>query len=446
MHLHLRTVLGGLNASAASRVTTQGSGTHSVGNLESIQEGSTTDSQSDTFSTFGNEMDHDANASDLGDRKASTWSKGKMRDNPFDDPIEEMDFNVMLIFQYENFFGAEIYKDPLCRYAFKTADNRTPFNQFPMVNYQGDLYMGKDGSRYQVTKYPQQVDACGVLQAGPMSFEVPNPEATTSGLNKIGTSTNPTGLGLDHKSPLDKLFADFHFDEGDESFKWKLIRNINVTKVFQDNVVQEVFRDSSDVYYETTRLPHLQFLVQHTVTLEQLGLETRVRDEHKNHFRTLEWNKVRDLTWKGKPLFSYEPPASTARPGHVAYSTETKAPKPKPSFSEWTTARGPLPFWSMPPAHEREDRIDPGLERLGGSRHPMEAVRFIPPQEDMEKGRPHRRHDDDHRKVRPSALQKLVKKYDGSGDPYDHVAAYRQVVHAEHVRDTRTQIEDFDQP
>ena len=47
------------------------------------------------------------------------------------------------------------------------------------------------------------------------------------------------------------------------------------------------------------------------------------------------------------------------------------------------------------------------------------------------------------RRVRPSALQKLVKRYDGSGDPHDHVAAYKQAVHAEQVRDTHTQIEGF---
>ena len=57
---------------------------------------------------------------------------------------------------------------------------------------------------------------------------------------------------------------------------------------------------------------------------------------------------------------------------------------------------------------------------------------------------PARRHDDEHsRKMRPSALQKLVKKYDGSGDPYDHVAAFRQAIHAEQVADTHTQIEGF---
>ena len=57
--------------------------------------------------------------------------------------------------------------------------------------------------------------------------------------------------------------------------------------------------------------------------------------------------------------------------------------------------------------------------------------------------RPPRRHRGDHRKVRPSALQKLVKKYDGSGDPFDHIAAFKQAVHAEQVSDTHTKIEGF---
>ncbi len=53
---------------------------------------------------------------------------------------------------YTNVHRAEIYKDPLGRYMFKSAEHRTPFNEMPMVNYQGDLYMGIDGARYEVTR------------------------------------------------------------------------------------------------------------------------------------------------------------------------------------------------------------------------------------------------------------------------------------------------------
>ena len=51
--------------------------------------------------------------------------------------------------------------------------------------------------------------------------------------------------------------------------------------------------------------------------------------------------------------------------------------------------------------------------------------------------------DEVHRRVKPFSLQKLVKRYNGSDDPHEHVAAYRQAVHAEQVSDTHTQIEGF---
>ena len=45
--------------------------------------------------------------------------------------------------------------------------------------------------------------------------------------------------------------------------------------------------------------------------------------------------------------------------------------------------------------------------------------------------------------MRPSTLQKIVKKYDGFGDPYDHVAAFWQAIHAKDVKDIHTQIKGF---
>ena len=49
-----------------------------------------------------------------------------------------------------------------------------------------------------------------------------------------------------------------------------------------------------------------------------------------------------------------------------------------------------------------------------------------------------------HWQVRPFALQKVVKCYDGSNDLHDHMAAYKQAtMHAEQVQDTHTQIKGF---
>ena len=52
-----------------------------------------------------------------------------------------------------------------------------------------------------------------------------------------------------------------------------------------------------------------------------------------------------------------------------------------------------------------------------------------------------------HWRVRSLALQKLVKRHNESGDPHDHVATYKQVVHAEQERDTHTlKLRALDQP
>ena len=46
-------------------------------------------------------------------------------------------------------------------------------------------------------------------------------------------------------------------------------------------------------------------------------------------------------------------------------------------------------------------------------------------------------------KTRPSHFQKWVKKYNGSGDPYDYLASFRQVVRAKEVTDLHVLKEGF---
>ena len=49
----------------------------------------------------------------------------------------------------------------------------------------------------------------------------------------------------------------------------------------------------------------------------------------------------------------------------------------------------------------------------------------------------------DSKKARPSQLHKLCKTFNGSGDPYDHVARFRQVLYAEEVDDVHTMVQGF---
>lgn len=49
----------------------------------------------------------------------------------------------------------------------------------------------------------------------------------------------------------------------------------------------------------------------------------------------------------------------------------------------------------------------------------------------------------DHQEVWPSSFQNWVKKYNGLGDPYNHLASFKQVVWAEQVNDFHTKVEGF---
>ena len=91
--------------------------------------------------------------------------------NPFGDVHDDLDFDIPLRFRFTNPFGTDVYQDPLNRYAFKTAEHLTPFELSPLVNYQGDQYVGRDGARYQVTQNPHSIDPYGILRDASGSAE-----------------------------------------------------------------------------------------------------------------------------------------------------------------------------------------------------------------------------------------------------------------------------------
>ena len=47
------------------------------------------------------------------------------------------------------------------------------------------------------------------------------------------------------------------------------------------------------------------------------------------------------------------------------------------------------------------------------------------------------------RKVRPSDFQKWVKRFNGTGDPYRHLASFQQMARAKKVHDLHTLVEGF---
>ena len=74
------------------------------------------------------------------------------------------------------------------RYVYKTGEHLTPFDKYHWVNYQGDMYMGDDGARYEETESPENIDASGNLH-----ISKNNPQ--TLDQSQIKEFTHPQGKG-----------------------------------------------------------------------------------------------------------------------------------------------------------------------------------------------------------------------------------------------------------
>ena len=75
----------------------------------------------------------------------------------------------------ENNQGAFIYKDFINRNVVKVEDHTTIFDPTPWVNFQGDRYMGKDGSMFVLMEFPKEVDKLGNLIPREMRVEEEGP-------------------------------------------------------------------------------------------------------------------------------------------------------------------------------------------------------------------------------------------------------------------------------
>ena len=77
-------------------------------------------------------------------------------------PNVELDYDERLRFAMENNHGALIYKDFINGYVVKIEDHVTIFDPAPLVNLQGDRYMGRDGSMYVLTENLEEMDKLGI--------------------------------------------------------------------------------------------------------------------------------------------------------------------------------------------------------------------------------------------------------------------------------------------
>ena len=100
----------------------------------------------------------------------------------------EFDYEVKLHFHMENAHGAKIYKDYNQKFAVKVEDHPSDHDPAPWVNFQGDRFMGRDGTMYLMTDNPDDMDRMGnlvrreeqVIEEGPPRVNRPELRPTTS--------------------------------------------------------------------------------------------------------------------------------------------------------------------------------------------------------------------------------------------------------------------------
>ena len=133
---------------AASRISMEES-FHQFGGLDTIQEAyeTSTDTTSEMASQSTNPFT-ELNA-EMGTAESSRAGSRA--------------FRMTLSFLYSNTQGAKIYEDPMGRTCVKIEDSLTEFQLDPLVNYQGDRYVGKDGAMYLVTLKPNEMDKLGKM-------------------------------------------------------------------------------------------------------------------------------------------------------------------------------------------------------------------------------------------------------------------------------------------
>ncbi|MCO5567204.1 hypothetical protein L7F22_020892 [Adiantum nelumboides] len=335
-----------------------------------------------------------------------------------------MAFNVRLAFAHVNLHGAELYRDPMNRWVVKIAEPPTQFDPAPFVNYQGEAYMGQEGDHYVVTSEPGNVDKWGQ--------QVPA------------------------EKPEEPPFR--------ESPDMRLFDTLKVTHIPVDDLSLAVYKretvDANHVYFAKDPLPQTiakeKLLYVYLNSTQAPTITAMFFDKFAVRYKPLDDKAVQDLTKHGMPIPELVTKVPTSSQPKYMGDGESRG-KAVPNSSEAASSRadarsGARPVPSAPPFPQQQSgsayvsfrgASAPEVHFATPSQIPqahMDTV-FVP-RNDQSAAFPGR-HFNDARKIRPADLQKWVKKFNGSGDPYDHLASFRQITRAEKVTDLHILVEGF---
>ena len=290
------------------------------------------------------------------------------------------------------------------RWVVKIEEHPMTFDPSPWVNYQGEMYMGQEGVRYQDILEPDKVDKWGQVVTTQKPEEPPYEE--TPELKLLNA------LKVIH-IPKDDPNMALYKRETDKTKQCYFARNPPPHSVVKDKVlyvylrisptmiVTPMFFDKHAILYEPMDNKEVQDLTSHGMPIPELApMVTMSSLPRKN---------VNDK--RGLDGLMYDSSkAASSRPGAksgeklvpIAWPLPTKNPISTFEHHDGVAAHEVptfTPHTTRPTERMLNSREEPSAHFLGQS-------------------------SSEPRKARPSDFQKWFKKFNGTNDPYDHLASF----------------------
>ena len=330
----------------------------------------------------------------------------------------------------------------------KIEDISSPFELEVWVNYQGDRYMSFTGTCFMLTPFFECMEPTGVIyqETEGRAFPTPNLARIPQRLYTDGQM-----LSAGHVPRVSPLTP--QPTQGQEQVNSEIpIYHMHVKRVYVDNEGVLLYQNQGGVVYKTLIFHGYEYPPETTLHVyETKGITTiNIYDEWDNLYTVAYKDQLGHYTWQGRSVFerrgppswTYGEPVAIARPREkdvnaftprymepIYPSNADKHLHPQYVSRDYSGRIGR-------PMHSHGDESRIYMDESGGNmvnegpHMPYEQKPNLRKKLHQTRGKKDKTRD---KKLRPTYLQKFSKKFDGTGDPYDHVAQFRQLVFAEGV-------------